>query len=81
MGHPLPVILGKEAFNQLVVDVDFPNRRVAFHEASCFKAPPRAVRLPLVESAGGQRAVQISIEGRPPIPVLFDVGNGGALSL
>ncbi|MFP2956790.1 aspartyl protease family protein [Myxococcus sp. 1LA] len=81
VGHPLPVILGKEAFNQLVVDVDFPNRRVAFHEASHFKAPPRAVRLPLVESAGGQRAVEISIEGRPPIPVLFDVGNGGALSL
>ncbi|NVJ14910.1 aspartyl protease family protein [Myxococcus sp. AM010] len=81
IGHPLPVVLGKEAFNQLVVDVDFPNRRVAFHEASRFKAPPRAVRLPLVESAGGQRAVQLSIEGRPPIPVLFDVGNGGALSL
>ncbi|ABF88131.1 hypothetical protein MXAN_6280 [Myxococcus xanthus DK 1622] len=81
IGHPLPVVLGKESFNQLVVDVDFPNRRVAFHDASRFKAPPRAVRLPLVESAGGQRAVQISIEGRPPIPVLFDVGNGGALSL
>lgn len=81
MGHPLPVILGKEAFNQLVVDVDFPNRRVAFHESTSFKAPPRAVRLPLVESAGGQRAVQLSIEGRPAVPVLFDVGNGGALSL
>ena len=81
IGHPLPVILGKEAFNALVVDVDFPNRRVAFHEASSFKAPPKAVRLPLVESAGGQRAVHLSIEGRPAIPVLFDVGNGGALSL
>ena len=81
IGHPLPVILGKEAFNQLVVDVDFPNRKVAFHEASAFKAPPRAVRLPLVESAGGQRAVHISVEGRPAIPVLFDVGNAGALSL
>ncbi|NMO15744.1 hypothetical protein HPC49_03295 [Pyxidicoccus fallax] len=81
IGHPLPVILGKEAFNQLVVDVDFPNRKVAFHEASAFKAPPGAVRLPVVESAGGQRTVQLSIEGRPPIPVLFDVGNGGALSL
>jgi hypothetical protein len=81
IGHPLPVILGKEAFNPLVVDVDFPNRKVAFHEARSFKAPPRAVRLPLVESVDGQREVQISIEGRPPIPVLFDVGNGGALSL
>ncbi|WP_426749701.1 aspartyl protease family protein [Myxococcus sp. Y35] len=81
IGHPLPVILGKEAFNPLVVDVDFPNRRIAFHEAARFKPPPRAVRLPLVESAGGQRAVHVSIEGRPPIPVLFDVGNSGALSL
>jgi len=81
MGHPLPVILGKEAFNQLVVDVDFPRRRIAFHESSTFKAPAAAARLPLVESAGGQREVYISIEGRPAIPVLFDVGNGGALSL
>ncbi|NTX50155.1 retropepsin-like aspartic protease [Myxococcus sp. CA039A] len=81
LGHSLPVILGKEAFNQLVVDVDFPNRRVAFHEPRSFKAPPRAVRIPLVESAGGQRAVQLSIEDRPAIEVLFDVGNGGALSL
>ncbi|GHG76214.1 retropepsin-like aspartic protease [Comamonas sp. JC664] len=81
IGHPLPVVLGKEAFNALVVDVDFPNRRVAFHEASSFKAPPKAVRLPLVESAGGQRAVHLSVEGRPAIPVLFDVGNSGALSL
>ncbi|MCP3099281.1 aspartyl protease family protein [Myxococcus sp. K15C18031901] len=81
LGHPLPVILGKEAFNPLVVDVDFPNRRVAFHEASGFKAPRGAVRLPLVESAGGQREVLLSVEGRPAIPVLFDVGNGGALSL
>ncbi|MCP3141847.1 retropepsin-like aspartic protease [Pyxidicoccus xibeiensis] len=81
IGHPLPIILGKEAFNPLVVDVDFPNRRVAFHEASRFKAPPGAVRLPLVESTNGHRAVHISIEGRPAIPVLFDVGNAGALSL
>ncbi|WP_426732684.1 aspartyl protease family protein [Myxococcus faecalis] len=81
LGHPLPVILGKEAFHQLVVDVDFPNRRVAFHDRAHFKPPAKAVRLPLVESAGGQRAVQLSVEGRPAIPVLFDVGNGGALSL
>ena len=32
LGRPLPVILGKDAFNALVVDVDFPNRRIAFHE-------------------------------------------------
>lgn len=81
MGHPLPVVLGKEAFNPLVVDVDFPNRKVAFHDAVSFKPPPRAVRLPLVEAAGGQRAVHVSVEGRPAIPVLFDVGNSGALSL
>ncbi|WP_342380402.1 aspartyl protease family protein [Myxococcus stipitatus] len=81
IGHPLPVILGKEAFNQLVIDVDFPNRRIAFHASASFKPPPRAVRLPLVESTGGQREVPLSIEGRPAIRVLFDVGNGGALSL
>ncbi|MBF5043509.1 hypothetical protein FGE12_14010 [Aggregicoccus sp. 17bor-14] len=81
IGHPLPVVLGKEAFNQLVVDVDFPNRRIAFHEPRGFQAPAGAVKVPLKESTGGMREVQISVEGRPPVPVLFDVGNGGALSL
>ncbi|HET9449483.1 MAG TPA: retropepsin-like aspartic protease, partial [Aggregicoccus sp.] len=73
IGHPLPVILGKEAFNQLIVDVDFPNRRVAFHEPGHVRVPARAVRVPLREGAGRMREVQVSIEGRPPIPVLFDV--------
>jgi hypothetical protein len=81
LGHPLPVVLGKEAFNELVVDVDFPHRQVAFHERAGFRAPKGAVRVPLRESTGGMREVRISVEGRPPIPVLFDVGNGGALSL
>jgi hypothetical protein len=81
IGHPLPVILGKEAFNQLVVDVDFPNRRVAFHAPEGFRAPARAVNVPLREGAGGMRVLEVSVEGRAPVPVLFDVGNGGTLSL
>src|SRR5690606_4510221 len=78
LGRPLPVILGKDAFADLIVDVDFPNRRIAFHEPSGFAPPAGAREVALVESAGGLRSVEVSIEGRPPAPFDFDIGNGGS---
>ena len=79
LGRPLPVILGKDAFNELVVDVDFPHHRIAFHAPGSFVAPPEAVEVPLSEATGGLRSVPVSIEGREPVPMDFDIGNGGSL--
>lgn len=79
LGRPLPVILGKDAFNELIVDVDFPHRRIAFHQPEGFEAPEGAVEVELSEAAGGLRSVPVSIEGRAPAPFDFDIGNGGSL--
>lgn len=78
IGRPLPVVLGKDAFNGLIIDVDFPGRRIAFHERDGFVAPEGLVEVPLV-STGSIRAVPLSIEGRAPALFDFDTGNGGAL--
>ncbi len=80
LGRPLPVILGKDAFNALVVDIDFPARRLTFHELQGYVPPEGATELALV-SSGAIRAVPVSIEGRPPVLFDFDTGNGGALIL
>lgn len=78
IGRPLPVILGKDAFNGLIVDIDFPARAIAFHEAEAFAPPEGVVEVPLT-STGSIRAIPMSVEGREPELFDFDTGNGGAL--
>ncbi|HYC67768.1 aspartyl protease family protein [Brevundimonas sp.] len=78
IGRPLPVVLGKDAFNGLIIDIDFPGRLIAFHEREGFAAPEGLVEVPLV-STGAIRAVPLSVEGRPPALFDFDTGNGGSL--
>lgn len=78
IGRPLRVILGKDAFNAMVVDIDFPQRRVAFTEREGF-TPPAGAREIELASTGDIRAVRVSLEGRPSEWVDFDTGNGGAL--
>lgn len=80
IGRPLPVILGKDAFNGLIVDIDFPARAIAFHESTAFAPPEGVVEVPLT-STGSLRAMPLSIEGREPELFDFDTGNGGALIL
>ncbi|MDO8380896.1 pepsin/retropepsin-like aspartic protease family protein [Phenylobacterium sp.] len=78
IGRPIPVILGKEVMNELVVDLDFEGRTIAFHEPSGFRPPAGAV--PVAASpSGGLRAVPVSIEGKPPVLMDFDIGNGSPL--
>ncbi|WGM39958.1 retropepsin-like aspartic protease [Caulobacter sp. NIBR1757] len=78
IGRPLPVVLGKEVFNELVVDLDFEGKTIAFHDPLVFQAPAGAIETPVI-MAGGIRSVPVSVEGRPPVQFDFDIGNGGPL--
>lgn len=78
LGHPLPVILGKEVFNSLIVDIDFVNHRIAFHDPAKFKRPAGAAEVPIT-LVDGLRAVPVSVEGREPVLFDFDIGNGSPL--
>ena len=78
IGHELPVILGKEIFTQLIVDIDFENRRIAFSDPAGYRPPAGAAQIPIT-AVDGLRAVPVSIEGRAPVLFDFDLGNGTPL--
>jgi Aspartyl protease len=78
VGHPMRLILGREAFNGLVIDIDFARHRIAFHDSSRFSPPLHAVRVPLGHHRD-KRTVELSIEGRRPQSFDFDLGNDSPL--
>jgi len=78
LGHPLPMILGKEVFNELIVDIDFPNRRIAFHEPGQFSIPAGGIRVPLGRH-GENRTIPVSVEGRAAVDFDFDLGSNSPL--
>ena len=78
IGHPLPFVLGDELFNELAVDIDFANRRIAFRDPAHLEKPTGAVEIPL-KRVQGIRATPVSVEGGPPTDFDFDIGNGSPL--
>jgi hypothetical protein len=76
--HPMPVVLGKEAFNQLVIDIDFQRRKISFRDPNGYLGPTEARRVTLGHH-GDVRTVPISLEGAPAVPFDFDLGNAGTL--
>jgi hypothetical protein len=78
MGHPLPLVLGKEVLNQLVIDIDFQHHKIAFRDPHDFSGPPGAVRLELGRHSDNH-TVPVSVEGAAPVPFDFDLGNGSPL--
>jgi len=80
VGAPLTVILGKELFNEMTVEIDYPGRRIAFHDPARWSYPGSGSRVPLTKDRG-LRKVPVSVEGLAPITVGFDIGQGGALTL
>jgi hypothetical protein len=81
LGRPLPLVLGRDAFEAAIVDIDFPGRRIAFHNPAAFSKPAGAVRLPLTETSEKVREVPASVEGAAPGPATFDLGSGSPLSI
>ena len=76
IGHPVQMILGREAFDQAVVDIDFASATLHFSAPAGFSPPSGAARLPVSETTPGQRGVPVSVEGRPPVMADIDLGNG-----
>lgn len=77
---PLPVILGKDVFLQSIIDIDPSGPTIAFHDPASFTPPQGATLVPL-EPLGSLRVVPVSVEGLPDAPMIFDLGNGGYMSL
>lgn len=78
VGHPMPFILGKEVFNEVIIDIDFAHHRIAFRDPATFSAPPGALRVALGRHQD-RRSIPVSVEGRAAVLFDFDLGNNGAL--
>ena len=81
LGRPLPVILGKELFHALVVDLDYPLSRLRLHDAATFRYDGPGRKVDLLPGEEGHKSLRISIEGGEPVVVGLDTGQGGALSV
>ena len=80
MARPLNVLLGRDLFEAVVVELDFDNRRAGFHAFRGFRPPENARATPLVRM-GRLRSIPIAIEGRRPVQAVVDLGNGGAIDV
>lgn len=79
-GRPLSSILGLDVLARAVVDFDFDTSTLTFIPHGEFRPPAGATRVPL-RRIGPLFALDVSIEGGPPLPVLLDTGSGSSLSL
>lgn len=79
LGHPLPVILGNEIFQDAVVDIDFEHHRICFRNPALFHAPAEAHAVP-AHMEDQIHIITASVEGRPA-SLEFDLGNNSPLLL
>lgn len=75
---PVDVIIGQELFERNTIDLDLPNGRVRIVPSPCRPDDIAGVALPLIR-LDRSYAVKLSVEGRPPVPFMFDVGSNVAL--
>ncbi len=80
-GRPIPVILGKELFHAMVVDLDYPSSRIRFHDPAAFRYDGAGHRLELLPADDGHKDLRLSMEGGEPVVVGLDTGQGGALAV
>ncbi len=78
--RPLLFFLGDDAFNQLVVDIDFAARRLEFVDPRSLQAPQDATEVPLLRTRSAMATV-VRVEGGPWVPVIFDLGDVTALDI
>lgn len=78
-GRALSVLVGRDVLGRLVLDVDFPARRVAFHRPGAWGPPADATVLPLDLQAGAPM-MEVRVEG-VALEVMVDTGATGVLAL
>jgi hypothetical protein len=78
-GQEIDVIIGRDLFDFLIVDIDFPSRKIAFHNPRAYGPPPNAVPVPARALGNGLRYLPISVAGLAPVKATFDLGARAAL--
>jgi hypothetical protein len=78
--QPFSMLLGRDFLRAVVLEADFPGRRVAFFNPEGWSPPAGARAAPIRLESGGPMAT-VRIEDSPPIEVMVDTGATGALAL
>jgi hypothetical protein len=78
IGRRIDVVLGRDAFEAGIVDLDFEKQTLNFRSAEGFAQPRGSVKVP-VSVVNGIRRVPIAIEGSEPMLADLDLGNGASL--
>jgi hypothetical protein len=73
-GQPVPLMLGEEVFNRMVVDIDYAHARLAFRDPANVSKPTGAVEVPVIE-LDGTHVVPLSINGAAPEQFELELGN------
>lgn len=80
-GRAMPMILGKELFHAVVVDVDYPGRRIRFHDPARFRYDGPGRSTELLPGEDGHKSLRLQMESGEPVVVGLDTGQGGALTV
>lgn len=79
--RPLKVLLGRDLFDQVMVDMDFGGRQIAFHHPRRAALPPDFRATPARQIGFGLRTVSLRLEDGAEIQASFDLGAGDAVTL
>ena len=80
VGRPMPVVLGRELFDNAVLTFDWAASTMTVADPKTFAAPAGA-RLLQLGRKDRLNTVEVSVAGLDPITALLDLGAGHALSL
>lgn len=75
------LILGLDALQDVVLEIDFPLRRLALWPRETFTLPSAAKALPVAKSARGQLSVAVALEQHEAVAAAIDLGSSNPLTI
>ena len=81
LGRPMPLILGRSLFANAIVDIDYPNARVAFRDPAKFEYDGPGSTVPLRSTDSGLKLVECLVEGGTPGWYQIDTGSGDTVDV
>lgn len=80
LGRPLPLVVGRELFNNAAIAFDWDQNRLKVTPSNHFNPSGYPIAL-AVERRGPFNFVKLSVAGLPPIDAVLDLGSGSAVTL
>jgi len=76
----VPFVLGDDLFNEVAVDIDFAQHRIAFTNPASITKLAGAIEVPIIQTLGA-RTVPVSVEGALPTQFKFYIGDPSPMTV